>query len=910
MTPAHTQPTPERAVIGASREAHHVARHDAAPGRFKARIPTTVALTPGTRIGSYEIADQIGVGGMGEVYRASDTKLRRDVAIKVLPAAVASDAGRLARFEREAQLLASLNHPNIAAIYGLEETEGSTALVMELVEGRTLAERIASGSIGLDKALAIAVQIAEAVTAAHERGVVHRDLKPSNIKVRPDGAVKVLDFGIAKAMASALMSASLQAPTLTVTRQSAGPGPGTPAYMSPEQARGEAVDHRTDIWAFGCILYEMLAGRAAFGGGSVTDVLARVLQSEPDWKRLPARVPPSIEHLLRLCLEKNLKKRRQSAGDVRIDLEHALTEPRAAAPTQPVGQSRPTRVAWIASVAVLAAALAIPTVIHLREAPPPEMWLQITTPPTLAPLDFALSPDGRHIVYVAAESSRDNLARLYLRALGEIEARPLPNTEGARHPFWSPDGLSIGFFASERLLRIDITGGPAQTLVRTANPLGGSWGADGIILFAPDSVSPLFRVAESGGTAVAATELDSPRHQNHRRPTFLPDGRRFLFYVAGDPEVSGLYLGSLDGGAAKRLAAADDSPAAYLAPDLVVFAQQGALVARRLDNRGELTGDLLTLARSTSAAGSGLVGLSASASGILAFRAETSSATTARMTWFDRAGNVLELGAALNGPELSPDERYVAYDRTIAGNRDVWILDLVRGGSTRFTTHAAVDGYPVWSPDGRQLVFESQRNGTFDLWIKQSSGAGEEELLLGTADNEIPIGWSRDGRFFLYRSSNDDYTSSDLWALPMTGDDRTPVVVANTPFEERMGEFSPDGRWVAYDTNESGRFEVRVRAFPEPEGAWPVSTDGGVAPRWTTDGEIHFIALDGTMMAARVTTGSSFEAERPEPLFPTRISGQPFNHQYAVSRDGRFLVHNAQAEDLATPITVVLNWRP
>jgi eukaryotic-like serine/threonine-protein kinase len=863
-----------------------------------------VTLTPGTRIGCYEIIDRIGAGGMGEVYRASDTRLKREIAIKVLPEAVASDAERLAGFQREAELLASLNHPNIAAIHGLEETNGSNALVMELVEGLTLADRIARGPIRCEDALGIAVQIAMAVTAAHERGVIHRDLKPSNIKVRPDGTVKVLDFGLAKAVASALVSHSPEEPTLTVTSQSGSLALGTPAYMSPEQARGDAVDHRTDIWAFGCILYEMLTGRATFNGGSVPEVLSRVLQAGPDWTRLPASVPHSIHRLLRLCLEKNPAERRQSAGDVRIDLELALTEPESPSRTR---YSRAAIAAWVTAAAVLTA-VAIPASVHLREGTPPEMRLEIVTPSTVAPLDFALSPDGRHIVY-AASAAEGDFQGLYLRALNETEARPLAGSDGGRQPFWSPDSRSIGFFAAEKLSRIDVAGGPAEPLAPAVNPLGGAWSPDGTILYAPDSVSPLFRVADSGGAPAAATDLVSLRHANHRRPTFLPDGRRFLFYAAAEPGLSGLYLGSLDGGAPQRLAAADDGPAVFLSPDVAVFPRQGALVAGRLERRGHLDGELKTLVPAPRAGRNQAVRVSASTSGVLAFRAATSS--PGRMTWFDRAGKVQELGADMNGPELSPDERRVAYDRTIAGNRDVWIMDLVHGGGTRFTSHPAVDGYPVWSPDGRQLVFESQRNGTFDLWIKPSSGADDERLLLGTDDEEIPIDWSPDGRFLLYRSSDESFTSSDLWALPMMGENRTPIPVANTPFAERMADVSPDGHWVAYDTDESGRFEIRVQAFPEPEGQWAVSTDGGVAPRWTIDDEIHFIAPDGTMMAARVTTTENFfEAERPEPLFSTRIALQAYNHQYAVSRDGRFLVNDRQTEDVVSPITVLLNWRP
>ena len=867
-----------------------------------------MAFAPHTPFGSYEIVELIGVGGMGEVYRARDGRLDREVALKVLPEANRLDPDALRRFEREARLLASLNHPNIATLHGLETAGDAQALVMELVEGEPLDRRIERAPRGrglaLDDALEIAQQIAAALDAAHARGVVHRDLKPANIKVRADGTVKVLDFGIAKALAAEAGEHAGE----NVTR-AAGAPIGTPSYMSPEQASGSAVDRKTDIWAFGCVLYEMLTGQRAFEGETSSRILARVIEREPDWSRLAAGVPARIRVLLHQCLEKDVRKRRRDAADIRLELEQASAEPRfegAAAP----GRSRAGR-AWIVGAAALAlVALAIPATLHFLEAPGLEMRLEISTPSTLAPQHFALSPDGRHIAFVASESVNDTSQQLYLRALDSTQAQPIDGTEGARYPFWSPDGRSIGFFASETLYRVNAAGGSPQALAPAPNALGGTWGANGTILFAPHSVSPLFGVPASGGEHVEATELDSPRQKNHRFPSFLPDGRQFLFYAEGEPEVSGIYLGSLDNGAPKRLAAAD-SAGIFLAPDLVVLVQEGTLVARRLDAaRGELTGEPSTLATSAGADAAGFSGFSASATGVLAYRA--TGVPRGRLTWLDAGGNVLEVAGPLNGPDLSPDERYLAYDLTTGGNRDVWIMDLRRGGTTRFTTHSAVDGYPVWSPDGQRLVFESQRNGTFDLWIAPVSRAGEEQLLLGTSDNEIPIDWSGDGRFLLYRNSDADYGSSDLRALPMAGEDRTPIIVADSPFEERMGAFSPDSRWVAYDTDRSGRFEIVVQAFPEANEQFPVSTDGGLAPLWSADGEeIYFISLDGTMMAARVAaTATTFEAEKPVPLFAARIALQAFNQQYAVSSDRRFLVYNLQADDPPRPITVLLNWRP
>ena len=587
----------------------------------------------GTRIGVYDVVAKIGEGGMGAVYRATDTSLSRQVAVKVLPDAFASDAERLARFEREAKTLASLNHPHIAAIYGFEKSGGMHALVMELVEGDDLSVRIAAAhrlsptahGLPLDEALPIARQIAEALEAAHEQGIIHRDLKPANIKVRSDGTVKVLDFGLAKALdpgggagqagrAGAEAGVyrpdrpdrpglpGLTSPTITSPAMLTGAGMilGTAAYMSPEQAKGRAVDRRADVWAFGVVLFEMLTGTRAFEGEGISETLARVLEREPDWSRLPSTLSPALRTYLVRCLEKDPRQRIRDIGDVRLALEGAF-ETAASQATPPTTASSRGRWPWMAAFAVVAAliaALAVPALRHLRETPPPpppEMRLEITTPATDAPLQFALSPDGRSLVFVA---SGDGASRLWLRPLDQGEARPLAGTEGGTAPFWSPDSRSIGFFAAAKLLRLDTAGGAPQVLANTSGTgLGGSWSANGTILFAQQSTgSPLSRVATAGGDAVAVTRLDPPRQASHRYPQFLPDGRHFLFYAAGTPDAAGIYLGSLDGGAPTRLTAAD-SGGAFLPPNQVVFVRQGTLVARRLDlARGALIGEFATLA--------------------------------------------------------------------------------------------------------------------------------------------------------------------------------------------------------------------------------------------------------------------------------------------------------------------------
>ena len=868
----------------------------------------------GQRIAHYDITAHLGSGGMGRVYQATDIRLGRAVALKFLPEAYANDPERASRFEREAKALASLNHPNIGALHGLEESDGRGFLVMELVQGQTLHERLHGQPIPLAETMSIARQIADALEAAHEKGIVHRDLKPANVKITPDGRVKVLDFGLAKFVTEesdsgrSSQAAVSNSPTISALATQAGVILGTAAYMAPEQAKGLPVDARADIFAFGCVLYEMLTGRPAFDGESMADILSRVLQRDPDWTRVPSTVPPSIVRLLRLCLEKDPRMRRQAAGDVRLDLEHALSEPIVAQIPVAGGRGRTITFAWVAVGLSGLAALALFTVPSLRDAPAAEMRLQIVTPPTLAPFDFALSPDGRYLAFVATGSPSDT-ERLYLRAMNETEARPLTGTEGARLPFWSPDSKSLGFFASEQVFRIDIMGGPAQALAPAANPQGGAWSADDTIVFAPTTVTPLVRVPAAGGALAAATELQLPGQTNHRRPYFLPQSRQFLFNTTG-PGQSAVYLGSLDTQTLKRVTLAD-SGAEALEPDHIVFTQQGALVARRFDlSRGEVTGDPVTIANAASADAGASIAFSTSATGSLAYR--TASPTPSRMTWFDRVGTVLEQGADLNAPNISTDGRYVAYDRTIQGNRDVWIMDLVRGGTTRFTTNTAIDGFPVWSPDGARLVFHSQRKGTFDIWTKRFDGAaGTEEILLETPDNEWPIAWSKDGRFILYQRSDRNFESSDLFALPMTGDNRMPIALATTPAEERMGEFSPDGRWIAYQTSESGRPEIVVRGFPESQGIVRVSTGGGSAPRWGAAGkEIDYIAPDGKMMAVPVTfTGATLAAGTPMPLFSTHIFPQIFTYQWAIAPDGRFLVFNRQLAD-ASPITMLLNWKP
>ena len=877
-------------------------------------------LETGAVVGAYRIDRLIGAGGMAEVYRARDTRLGRDVALKVLPEVFTTDPERVTRFEREARMLAALNHPHIANIYDVEKSPGTYALVMELVEGPTLADRIARGPVPVDEALGVARQIAEALEAAHEQGIIHRDLKPANIKVRPDGTVKVLDFGLAKALEP--MSAGgidpTASPTITSPVMTTGIGVllGTAAYMSPEQARGLPVDKRTDIWAFGNVLYEMLTGRQAFAGDTVAEVLARVIEREPDWSRLPKNTPDEIRHVLRRSLQKDRNRRLQTATDARVEIEESSAKLGRADEKHPSTAPRTREgLAWklIAAVLFIAVvALAIPSIMRLRERAPadaPEMRVDLTMPADAAPTSFAISPDGRRVVFVA---SGGGPPRLWLRPLDGVTTQPLAGTEGASLPFWSPDSRSVGFFAGGAVLRrVDIGGGPPQTLADAA-PFGGTWSSDGTILFSRGN--SLFRVAASGGDVVpvTTTNLDFPPPNLYFHPQFLPDGRQFLFYSSVQAAGAGIYLGSLDAPKAKRLTAADTA-GLYVPPGWLLYVRQGTLLGRPFDSvRGEFTGDPVTVADPVGLDASRFLGaFSVSAAGLIAYRS-AGGGIRRQLTWFDRSGKVLgTLGAPdennLYDPALSPDGRRVAAERTIQGNTDIWIIDGVR--TTRFTFNEGLDTSSVWSPDGSRIAFQSNRKGgaSGDLYVKPSNGAASEELIFETARNSALSDWSRDGRFLI------GMINFDLWVWPLDGD-RKPRVFLNTKFDETGAHFSPDGRWVSYHSNESGRFEVYVRPFPGPGAPSQISTAGGSTARWRYDGrELYYVSLDGKLMAVPIIAqGATLDPGTPMELFHVRyeLGVGVVRGQYAVAPDGRFLVNVPTGDATSFPITLLLNWKP
>jgi serine/threonine protein kinase len=864
----------------------------------------------GREIGAYRILSLLGAGGMGEVYRARDTRLGRDVAIKILPSTFTSDAERRARFEREARVLASLNHPHIGAIYGLEHADGVQALVLELVEGETLAERLIRGPLSISASLAIGRQIADALDAAHEKGIVHRDLKPANIKITPNGAVKVLDFGLAKATGPSVP----HAPTITVDATGDGVILGTVKYMSPEQASGQPVDKRTDIWAFGCVLFEMLTGRPAFDRATFSETVAAIIEREPDWSALPADLSPTVDAYLRRCLQRDPRERIHDIADVRLALEGAFD-----GPLRDSNHSRRRYRSMTAIAAIVLSGVAASTAtLYFRQGVPEPVLtrFEIPTPPTSDPISFALSADGRQLAFVAIA---EGTPRIFVRPLDQVTAQPLAGTEGARYPFWAPDGRAIGFFADGKLKRIDLGSTVPQVLADAPSGRGGTWNHDGVIAFAPDVAGDMMRVAATGGTPVAVTRYLQGQG-SHRWPQFLPDGRHFVFFMAyGRPDTKGTYVGTLDGGEPTRVLETETA-AVYAPPGVLLWIQDGVLVAQRFDPARKVVSDEpITVARTVGLDVGVLRGAFAvSGTGILAHR--PGRGERRQLTWVDRAGSP---GGTVgppdwdgqSSPELAPDGRRVAVSRTVRGNPDVYLIDTGGDLQSRFTTNESNEGHPLWSPDGSRVVFRSLRNGPWDLFEKAANGAGHEQPLWVTREHKSPLAWTPDGQILLYAIQYPK-TGVDLWAL---GVDRKSFPVVDTPADEIAGQFSPNGRWVAYQSNESSREEIYVAPFPGPGSRWQVTSEGGSQPRWRPDGkELFYVAPDGRLMAVPIAVGANpqtLERGAPVPLFQTRlasgagISGLMAKPQYAVASDGRrFLMNVAVEAAAAPPITIVLNW--
>jgi len=888
-----------------------------------------MSLTPGTRLGAYEIVAPLGEGGMGEVYRARDTRLDRTVAIKVLTGALAADAESRQRFEQEARAIAALNDPHICTIHDIGRHGDQDYIVLEHLDGETLASRLKKTPVlPLEEALAIAVQIGDALDRAHRAGISHRDLKPGNVMLLqragasgPD--VKLLDFGLAARTAPARPSAAdaslaaTMAPSMVATRPpsatvSSGFS-GTVQYMSPEQLDGNEGDHRVDIFAFGCVLYEMLAGRKAFEGATAITAIAAIMSTEPP--PIPAlQSTPHIDHLLRRCLEKDRERRWQSIGDVTGELRWAMEHPIAT--PAPVVSARQTRGrAWVAAVVVASIlawlALGITWRTMRRATRPvdmPSFRLELTTPPTDDPT-MALTSDGTQLAFVA---NQNRVPMLWVRALRSAESRALPGTENASFPFWSPDGRSIGFFADGKVKRIDVDGGRPIAVADAANGRGGTWNSDGVILFSPGVQDPIMRVSIRGGRAERATEPNAGGSgADHRWPQFLPDGKRFLFSsTLGAPDTRGIFIGSLDKTTPVRVLA---STAGFFAPpDKLLSTRQGVLEAYTFNpDSGMVSGDPAVIAQGFQG---GVGAVAASTNGMLAYR--TGSAQRRQLVWVDRKGGVLraigEPDIGNNGsPELSADEQSVVVFSGRSGDNDIWIIELARGLARRVTDGPPADAHPLWDPDGQHVVYNSGRFPKNGGATRQSIASGPPEPLFPRDIRGVVLSWTHDRRYVLLRRT-DDKTGQDLVAVSMMGEPRE-IPVATSPFDETEGQFSPDGKWVALVSIESGRTEVFVQSFPEGKSRTQVSTAGGTQVRWSADGkEIFYIAPDGKLMAASVVLGGATpDVKLPVALFQTYLATGTNvvgnKAQYAVSRDGRFLLNTA-VESPSAPIVVAFNW--
>jgi eukaryotic-like serine/threonine-protein kinase len=850
---------------------------------------------------------------MGEVYRARDRKLQRDVAVKVLPEGFAQDAQRLARFEREARTLAALNHPNIAAIYGVEEVGGLNALVMELVEGPTLADRIAEGAIPADEALLIAKQIADALEAAHEHGIVHRDLKPANIKVKEDGTVKILDFGLAKAIdagASGLSDNVSNSPTLTASDTEMGAILGTAAYMAPEQARGKAVDKRADIWSFGVVLYEILVGRRLFAGPTLSDTLAAILKTEPDLTHVPVQARPIVER----CLRRDPRQRWQAIGDVRIAIEETL----AGANPGPVSV-RPRRNAlrWalFLSASVIAGILAVAGVMNFRDAPPNSPLVRFTVLPPVngrfgigsgGGLHFAVSGEGQIVVQAIGS---DGKRQFWLRSLDSTVVRPLAGTANAAFPFWKPDGKSIGFFAGGKLWRIDVAGGPATFLANAPNGRGGTWNEGGVIVFSPEPHSPLYKVAEAGGVVSTVTSPDAAAGENDQwLPWFLPDGKHFL-YAKGDYRRSQvtIRIGSLESPDENRVVEHADSSAVY-AQGHLLFLRGTTLMARPFDLRSlTVTGQAVHVAERVRVLynRSGAEAFSVSSAGLLVY---ASDAADDELTWFDRTGKRLRVigePGDLGRLDLSPDGKTVAIAITDRGNTDIATCDVLRGLCTKFTTNPALDDSPLWSPEGDWIVFRSLRNGRGDLFQKKADGSGPEESLYADELSKWPNSFSPDGTLAYF-------ASGDVWFLRApfgpTGAPK-PSQALQSPYSEAHPQFSPNGKWIAYESDEaSNREEIYIVPSTGQGKRVRISVSGGVLPRWRENGkELFYIGPDQRLMSGGIeVTGTSLQVGKIEPLFGGLIVGRGF--LYDVAPDGQHILAVVPPEGQPEELTVVINF--
>ena len=872
-----------------------------------------MTLSIGTRLGPYEIEEAIGAGGMGEVYKARDTRLERTVAIKVVPDHLSKDEDVRQRFEREAKTISSLSHPHICALYDVGSQDGVEFLVMEYLEGETLTDRLSKGALPVEQTLRFGIEIADALEKAHRQGIIHRDLKPGNVMLTKSG-VKLLDFGLAKAVAPVSSKSSMTAlPTVTPNLTQEGTILGTFQYMSPEQLEGKEADARSDIFAFGAVLYEMATGRKAFEGKSQASLIGSILRDEPaPISVVQPMTPPALDRVVKTCLAKDPEDRWQTARDVLLQLKWIQEGGSLAGVPAPVAARRKSRerIAWgvAAALAIVAAAFAFG---FLRRSPEPlrTVRFEIGTPEEVTSVDAPrISPDGRYIAYNAVDLS--GKTRIWVRPLNALAAQPLAGTDGTTRPFWSPDSRFLGFFAEGKLLKIEVTGGPAQKICNAPTGSDGSWSPEGVILYDGRGNDPIHRVAASGGSPTVAVKPDASRKETTVGwPEFLPDGRHFLYLATGQKPEDSLYrVGLLDSTDSQPLAPAQ-TLVTYTPPGYLLFVRDKTLVAQAFDLKSrKMRGEPVPLAEHIATDSVGLARFSVSRNGTLVYRTGESGN---RLLWVDRGGKDLEtLGdpGEYHNPIFSPGGDRIAFDLVDSrtGKSDIWVRDLARGVNSRFTFSAGDSVAPVWSPDGRRIVFRS--GSGWDLYEKPADGEGQEKLLLHTDEQKVPCDFSRDGRYLVFQSRGKE-TGWDIWVLPASGDGK-PFPFVKTRFPEVLPVISPDGRYLAYQSSESGRTEVYVQTFPAPGGKWQISTAGGGEPRWRSDGkELYYRALDQKLMTVPIEEEPKFAAGVPKALFLGRFETGVTRNRYLPSPDGsRFLAVGTLGRESITPTTVALNW--
>jgi eukaryotic-like serine/threonine-protein kinase len=875
-------------------------------------------LARGTKLGPHEIIAPLGAGGMGEVYRARDTRLDREVAIKILPSHLSSDSEARQRLEREAKTVSGLNHPNICVLHDIGHQDGIDFIVMECLEGETLEQRLVKGPLPLNDVLKYGAQIADALDKAHGSGVVHRDLKPGNVMLTKSGA-KLLDFGLAKPTLPLATMATLTQAGSPITQQ--GMIVGTFQYMSPEQVGGHELDSRSDIFSLGAVLYEMMTGRKAFPGKSQLSVASAILERDPEpIGTIAPLTPPSLDHAIRRCLAKDPEDRWQSARDLASELNW-IRESGSQAAFSPIGIGRASTKKWVAFLPwVLCAILLVALVAGAmwwrgNKATGPAEYFSVALP--FSALDMEVAPNG-HTVALVGFSETDRTNVLWIYEVGEQQARKLSQTGGARFPFWSPESKSLAFFADGKLKKLDIAGGPVQTICDAASGRGGTWNSDGVIVFTPEGglLEGLYRVPANGGTPKQISAPDPSRGENTNRwPEFLPDGKHFLYFggdVAGSAESNAIFVGALDSNQ-KTFITKGTGNVAYVAPGYLLYYKDKTLFAQSFDaGEMKLSGEAVPLITDLAFVPRIAHTVFSASSDVLIAR-RGSGVSVSKLVWFDRKGN--DLGS-VDKPEivanvaLAPDGKTVAVDRTDeeSQNTDLWTYDLQRGAAKRLTFDPAVDSTPVFSPDGKEILFSSSRAHVFRLYVKDADGAQEEKLIPLDASNNnnlYPSDWSRDGKSILYTRA------TELWAAQVPDWKARPVVQGAGTLKN--GQFSPDGRWVAYASNESGRWEVYVTSFPDGRGKWQVSTAGGSQPRWRGDGkELFYLASDSKIMAVPITGGTNFDSGSPVPLFqavPREMGATSELAEYDVARDGQRFLVNTQVRDPETqPMSVILNW--